>query len=294
MWLRRHTVHTQHYSNGGLHRRPFTRVMTTDYDSILTATDSNVVNRTTYYTEGASLPDDTVAMAESVHSAGSDLYIAGAMVLMFFILSAIVCNGKTMLLFRAKEVFTFGKKSNDEGTVDTSGESLSLFAMLLLTAMSVSAVYANPIIEACSPMRALGTPYWIYAAGTAVVLGVIYLKLWIYKIINWVFFNRDSGRRWTTNYMYATAFTVFIFYPSALLSTFREDSRPIVIWVIFFTLILYESLLFCKLLANFKIRSYGYLLFFLYFCSIEVMPAVVTWQIASYYSRNIIVKNLLY
>lgn len=269
-------------------------IMTTDYDSILTATDSNVVNRTTYYTEGVSLPDDTVAMAESTRPAGTDYYIAGAMVLMFFILSAIVCNGKTMLLLRAKEFFSIGKKSGEDGTADTSGESLNLFTLLLLSSMSVAVIYTNPIIEATSPMRAIGTPYWIYGAGTAAVLCVIYLKLWIYKVINWVFFNRESGRRWTTNYMYATAFTVFIFYPAALLSTFHEDSREIVTWVVFFTLILYESLLFCKLLANFKIRSYGYLLFFLYFCSIEVMPAVVTWQIASYYSRNIIVKNLLY
>ncbi len=268
--------------------------MNNDYDSILTAVDTNAVNSTVYYKKGVSLPDDTVAMAEGLHPVGSDSYITGALVLMFFILAAIVRNGKTMLLFRAKEVFSFGRKAHDEGPIDTSGESMSQFLLVLISAMSISAIYVSPIIEECSPMAALGTPYWLYAAGTAVALGVIYLKLWLYKIVNWVFFSRETGKRWTTSYMYITAFTALILYPLALLATLHEESRHAVTWTVISTLILYESLLFCKLLANFKIRSYGYLLFFLYFCSVELMPAVVTWQAASYYSRNIIVKNLLY
>lgn len=269
--------------------------MTTDYDSILTATNSNVVNRTEYYKIGASMPDDTVAMAVRPQPIGNDTLIAGSMVLMFFILSAIVCKGRAMLLHRIKELFTFSRKSSiDECAADNSGESLSLFLLLLMAATCASVIFFNPIIEESTTIPYVDTPYWLYAAGTGVAFGVFCLKMCLYKIVNWVFFNRASRQRWTTYYMYATAFTVVTLYPTALLSTFHETSRHIVFWTVIFTFILYEVVLFCKLLVNFKIRSYGYLLIFLYFCSVELMPAVVTWQIASYYSRNIIVKILLY
>ena len=139
--------------------------MTTDYDSILTATDSNVVNRTEYYKIGASMPDDTVAMAVRPQPIGNDTLIAGTMVLMFFILSAIVCKGRATLLYRIKELFTFNKKSSiDECSADTSGESLSLFLLLLMTAACASVIFFNPIIEESITIPYVDTPYWLSRA----------------------------------------------------------------------------------------------------------------------------------
>ena len=81
---------------------------------------------------------------------------------------------------------------------------------------------------------------------------------------------------------------------SLLFLTYSNSLREIVTASVILVVLLYEILMFYKLFANFKKKKGGYLLFFLYFCSVEMLPALVVWDVAMLFSGNIIVKNLLY
>ena len=53
-------------------------------------------------------------------------------------------------------------------------------------------------------------------------------------------------------------------------------------------------MLFYKLIINFRMKKYSYVLIILYFCSVEMVPALAIWRLASYFSGFIIENKLLY
>ena len=60
-----------------------------------------------------------------------------------------------------------------------------------------------------------------------------------------------------------------------LLSVFIPLQYTFMIICLVIVLILYELMLFFKLNINFRTKKYGYMLIFLYFCSVELMPVLV-------------------
>ena len=137
-------------------------------------------------------------------------------------------------------------------------------------------------------------PYWLYAAGWLVLQLFVYAKSCLYSIVNFTFFDREPSRKWISGYLLMTSLTAFLFYPIALMDVFSHLSHEIVIWSAILVVVLYELLLFYKLIANFKVKKYGYMLIFLYFCSVELLPTLVFGHLAVWFSDNYIVKNILY
>ena len=84
------------------------------------------------------------------------------------------------------------------------------------------------------------------------------------------------------------------FYLIAVLDVFSDLAHEIVIGGAILVVILYEVLLFYKLIVNFRVRKYGYMFIFLYFCSVELLPTLVFGHLAVWITDSFIVKNYLY
>ena len=94
--------------------------------------------------------------------------------------------------------------------------------------------------------------------------------------------------------MLLTTLTAFLFYPLALLDVFAHIRHEIVIGGAILVGVLYEFMLFYKLIANFRVKKYGYMLIFLYFCTVELLPTLVFGHLTVWLSDNYLVKNILY
>lgn len=268
--------------------------MAYDYDSILTAVDSTVVSSTSFYQQGVALPDHTVAMAKRAYTVAGDDYVVGGMVLMFFILAVVFHFGRTTMFYRLKDFFTTKRQYVEERVGDNGCEAFSVFLLIAVSALSLSLIFLDDLMETGGVAISVDVPYWLYAAGFVLCMCFVYVKLWIYMLVNWVFFDRESGKRWLLGYLLITSLTAFFFYPIALFDVFSYCSHEVVTLSAILVVFLYEMLLFYKQLTNFKVRKYGYLLIILYFCSVELLPALVLRHCTEWLIDNVIVKNLLY
>ena len=265
-----------------------------DYDSIMTATDSNVINRTSYYKNGLSLPDNDIAMAERAYSVGNDNFISLGMLSLFIILTIVLSNNRATIAYRIKDFMSPKRTYMNERSNNNVKEALCIFLLILISSLSISALWANPLMEKSIAETTLEAPFWLYAIGSAIILTFVYVKIQAYTIINWVFFNNEACKRWTSSYLFLASVTAIILYPAAIVSTYVPEAREVASLVVILAFILYEILIIYKLFVNFKIKKYGYMLIFLYFCSVELVPTLAIWQLASYLSGYIIEKNLLY
>ncbi len=267
---------------------------TVDYDSILTAVDSNCINRSEQYKIGSGMPDRDVAMVGRSYAISNDDYVTGGMIVLFLVLAAIVHRGGNTLLYKIKDFFSSKRQYSDESVNDNSGDVWMVFMLVAIASLCVSLVFFDHLADRYGFDPELHIPYWVLAAGFAVTMALVYAKAWLYTLVNWVFFDSESNKKWIRSYFLLTSLTAFVLYPLSLFDVFFENSLQIVMWCTLFLLVLYELLLFYRLLVNFKSKKYGTLLIFLYFCSVEVLPTIVLWNLSSWASDSFIVKNIVY
>lgn len=263
-------------------------------DSIWVGFDSNVIRQTELYKQGVLLPDRTVAVGERDFAVRNDDYIVAGMAVMFFILAAILYRSRNVLWHRLKDFFTTKRTYTDDDTEGNSDEAIHVFLLISISAISLSCMFLDDRIALSSFLPVTGIPYWLFGAGFVMCMAFIYFKAWLYLLVNWVFFDRDSSQRWIVGYLLLTALTAFLFYPLALLDVFAHIRHEIVIGGAILVGVLYEFMLFYKLIANFRVKKYGYMLIFLYFCTVELLPTLVFGHLTVWLSDNYLVKNILY
>lgn len=268
--------------------------MAFDYDSILTATDSNVLNRSEFYKQGITQPDHTMPMRARMAKVGGDDFVAGAMVVMFFVLAYILYRSRANLVSWLKDFFATGRRYAGEQSGEKHSEALYTFLLISVSVLSGSFIFVNDWVERWGITMWVNMPYWLFGVGYVVGMVLIYAKAWLYMLINWTFFDAESNKQWLKGYLLITALTAFLFYPIALMDVFCDVAHKLVSISAILVVITYELLLFYKLLTNFKVKKYGYLLNILYFCSVELMPTLVAGYVAGCLSGNVIVKTLFY
>ena len=183
------------------------------------------------------------------------------MAVMFFILAAILYRSRNVLWHRLKNFFTTKRTYTDDDTEGNSDEAIHVFLLISISAISLSCMFLDDRIALSSFLPVTGIPYWLFGAGFVMCMAFIYFKAWLYLLVNWVFFDRDSSQRWIVGYL--------------------------------LVVVLYELLLFYKLITNFRVKKYGYMLIFLYFCSVELLPTLVFGHLAVWLSDSL-VNNILY
>ncbi len=263
-------------------------------DSIWLASDSNVIRQSELYKQGILLPDRTVPVGERSFAVRNDDYLVTGMAVMFFLLAVILYRSRNVFLYRLKNFFTSKRTYTDDDVEGNSDEAIHVFLLISISALSLSCILLDDQLSLSSCLSVTGVPYWLFGAGFVVCLSFIYLKAWLYSLVNWTFFDKDSSQRWMVGYLLMTALTAFLFYPLALLDVFAHIRHEIVIGGAILVGVLYEFMLFYKLIANFRVKKYGYMLIFLYFCTVELLPTLVFGHLTVWLSDNYLVKNILY
>lgn len=258
------------------------------------ASDSSALQQTELVKQGILLPDRNVPMEERTYMMGGDDYVVAGMAVMFFLLALILYRSRAVLLFRLKNFFTSQRTFEEEKVENASAEAVTGFLLICISALCLSCLFLVGRMEQSSFITTIGAPYWLFAAGLVACLVFVGLKAWLYSIVNWTFFDSESSHTWMKGYLLLTGLTAFLFYPLTLLDVFAHLREEIVTGGAILVVVLYELLLFYKLNVNFRARKYGYVLIFLYFCTVELLPTLVFGHLALWFSDNYIVNNILY
>lgn len=264
------------------------------YNDITILPDSNVITSTEYYQRGVTLSAHTEAMKEQAYMLCNDNFIVGGIAVLFFVLVLVIFYQRSAFTHRFKEFFSNKRLYIEEGGNENSGGALSAFLMISISALCLTTLFFNDMASLHSFDSNLGIPYWIFAVGYIACLFVIYVKAMLYGIVNWIFSTREENKRWMNGYFFLTSLTALPFYPLTLMYLFYPNSQNVVTACVIFIVILYELLLLYKLFVNFKAKIHGYMLLFLYFCSVELMPVIVIWRTFDWINNFFIVKNLIY
>lgn len=197
-------------------------------------------------------------------------------VLLFALFTLVLYRSRMIFLYKINTFFS-SRQTYAANEISTSNEEfVDIMLLIMIGCLSVSSILYNGI----TPMGE-GARYGLLMIMFIKVLLLIVLKGMIYSLVNWTFFTPDSGRGWLSAYFFSVAVVSILTFPLALLSIFHNKMQTSLTYCLFGIVILQKILLLCKLYVNFRPKGYGSLLFFLYFCSVEMMPSLVTWHLLS-------------
>lgn len=190
-----------------------------------------------------------------------------AVIVMFAICALVIYCSKNRLIHRWTLFGSNRRPSGGEDFKETGIEILNYFMLTLVWSVSAGfLIYDNSQIEK------EGTQLWT----TALLLTMtIYAKAILYYIINWIFFEPMKCRMWMSAYFFVISISALLIFALALIKIFLNTGHFCNMFFVTIVLVLYKILLFFKLNINFKPIGYGYLLIFLYFCTLELIPVML-------------------
>lgn len=237
-----------------------------------------------FYHVGKTLPDRGEAGTMRSTSLSGDNIAVGLLVLMFCIIAVVTGHYRHFLLYRIKGFFTQKRTYTEESADINRNEVTNTIMLTGIAATSLALIGLNTDRLAGQSIEVGGLELTLHTAIAAVSLGTLLFigaKSLVYHIINSVFFHHESNGKWLSSYYLLTSLMAYVLYPLALVFTFNKTSDSVIAFCLLFALILYKILLFYKLCTNFETKKSGILLFFLYFCSVEIMPTLILAHIGA-------------
>jgi len=185
--------------------------------------------------------------------------------------------------YRIQDFVSDERRFNEMSTQNTQSQTPRV---LLLVAVGICSV-ALLALQPWSPQSAVVAPHFDLLGNQlarhflhifGLVAGWLLLKTVAYQVVNWTFFpSKENGRWMSAFYLLNGLFGVAIFALAAL-KIFVGLSASQLSFCLLVLVISYKFLVIFKLKSNFKTKNYGYLLIFLYFCTLELAPALIVWH----------------
>ncbi len=265
-----------------------------NYDSILTATDSNVINRTDYFAQGTMVSDREVLMSERNYTVSSDSGIILLLLVCLGIIASIFHNSRPFIVDTWKQFFKKERKYSVKGVI-TKNFWVDSMWQIFIASFTLSLSLFDYLAQHTSFSSVTGIPYWVVIVLILLLVLFFIAKLYLYMLVNWVFFpSYDMRSSWTSSYVYLTALSVYPCYVIILFQLF-SNIPPIIVAICYILLtILYEIALIFKLFINFKVKKSAACLIFLYLCSVEIVPTIFLWRFLQWASKVFLEVNDLY
>lgn len=203
-------------------------------------------------------------------------YTVTTLMVVFFILSSLaVAFGKRTLMQLVCNIFVT-KERNSLFDVSTN---VDWWVSLILTTQACAMFSLNMLVyldaDASDELLLLK----LFGASLLFSLLYIVFKLLVYRFNGWLFFDGGSNDVWIDTYKTIVYCNSFLFFLLALLTIYFNLSFDVLQIVIITIFVADKILALYKWTRLFLTSKVGFLLFFLQFCALEILPVFLGYRI---------------
>ncbi len=218
----------------------------------------------------------------------SDDYVTGLLLASFFIASLFIARNIGILADRTRNFFRF--HHDGDFSMSANPETKGHVFLILQTCLTLAILFFDYTQLNLTEVFNQVSPYILLGMDTAICFAYFVAKLALYKVVNWVFFDRAQNRQWLESYLLMVTLLGLSLFALALLVVYFDLSfKPLGITVVLlvstFKLL---QLIKCKQIF-FAYRFSGVHLI-LYFCTLELIPVLLLWRALVYFNEILIVN----
>lgn len=107
----------------------------------------------------------------------------------------------------------------------------------------------------------------------------LFLKLFLYAIVNGTFFKRNQNKRWMKSLYFIIFFAGALFFPIAAMAVYLDFLSPVITILTILAVTLFEILIIFKLIRVFFLGKYKLMLILLYLCTVEIIPLLLIGRV---------------
>ncbi len=205
----------------------------------------------------------------------NDSIITVGAILLFMLFTFVLYRSRMILLYKFSTFFSSRQIYASNEIITSNQELVDIILLIFIGCLSASTIFYSNLISAAQSCP----QYSLLLESLLYISLLIFIKWILYSFINWTFFNSDKGRSWMSAVFFSIAIVSIIAFPLSLIQIYYNSSIINPAFCLSVVIILQKILLLCKLYVNFRPKIHGGVLFFLYFCSVEIMPTLIVWHI---------------
>ncbi len=193
-----------------------------------------------------------------------------------FIFAAIAISKSGNFLQRQIKNFFHVQREGTTVITETGSELRFQFFLVVQTSLLFALVfflYTRTFTGASSVLP----NYQIIGIFTGVFIVYFLLKMMLYGIVNWVFFDRKKNEQWSKAFLFLMSTEGLAIFPLVMLLAYFNFSIHSATIYVGTVVVLFKILTFYKAYLIFFRRNQGFLQSFLYFCALELMFLTGLW-----------------
>lgn len=200
----------------------------------------------------------------------NDSIMSGGL-LLFLVLTILVISRSMRFITYQFKSFLYPERSDSIEIKETAGEVNNLFFLCLQSIVLSSLMFFYCMVDSTSETYVIEM-YPLLGLFFVSVLGVFLLKELLYLWANWTFFSSHQITVSLRSRLFLTSFMGVLLLPLVLIYTFFALPTKILMFSGILVIGFIKILTFYKVYRIFFQRKTHFLQFFLYFCTLEIVP----------------------
>ncbi len=209
----------------------------------------------------------------------TDNGIVSAIVVCFILAMVLMARSRYYLSRSFKSFFGYSLSAREKAD-RTNADAFGMMALVLMAGFSFSLILVNHFGHSPVVTRWAWPESALLAVATGLYLVLVLMKMGIYGLVNSVFFSRAQRSEWTESYLLSLAMQGLLLFPVALLVVFFDLEGENAIGVSVCAFGLTKLQLLCRCYRTFFAADGGLVHLFLYFCTLEIVPALFVWRVS--------------
>ncbi len=210
-----------------------------------------------------------------------------ALLLASFVMTIISFSYARNFIFKQIKNFFYPHLSGLTDISETTIELHFQISLVLLDSLFISLLYYFYTLHHYGDTFILKSQYYLIAIYLAMTIGYFVLKIFCYIIVNNIFFDSKRNIHWMKTLLFITAFQGSILFPLVILWAYFNLSIETAVSYFIVSLIIVKILTIYKCYIIFFSRNVFKLQFFLYFCTLEIVPLLTFWGVLDLTANNL-------
>ena len=210
-----------------------------------------------------------------------DEWITGILIGCFVITACILSQGKILLLQSLRKLFStheIGHLFHKQPAIDSYYLTLLTLQTCLLVSILLLKFQSDGFVISTTERLTTSASSILLACYSLVTVLYCIAKRYIYKFINWIFFDKAKNNLWTDAYFFILSIFGMLLLPVTLLAVYGNLPFHLSIIIPVFLFFLMNLIFIYKCFSIFFSQLHGSFYLFLYFCTLEILPLLVVWK----------------
>jgi hypothetical protein len=220
------------------------------------------------------------------YSVHNDNIITSLLLACFIFAVIAFANARRFIIRQAKDFIYLPHEGTTEFT-ETSNEFRFQLTLVLITSLLIALLFYFYTLRYIGETFVLRSQYTLITIFMGITVAYFLLKTGLYSVVNHVFFDGKRNQQWIKALLFIISVEGVLVFPAVVFGAYFELDTESVMYYVIFAVIIVKMMTIYKCYIIFFRRNVVHLQIILYFCTLEMIPLLVYWDVLVITANNL-------